>query len=306
MEGIAYDGRYDLDPIESGLELLQSGLESLTKNSNPRGRKHAILDLASGVGLLLRERLRQEHWSLVFADPGRASKAQFEEGRFVPVGLTGSLDRLESVCGVEVPARWRWGIEALDKRRGQLEARGVVESTPALASIALSVVSPFVDSVPPGRLTQPLVELLERIKSRLGILEEYVASALKRIKSQRPDEALLTCPNCRQESALAVIDGPGCLFCGYTGKPEVVADEYARDLFPDEDRPLYRCPACRRDTLLDVGAPDEDPWYKCFACGEWWSMDDLVFCVSCGQPFEPPEDDPEEEYCPACRGEGGE
>jgi len=306
VEEVPFDERFLSDPIESGLELILRGLEYLTDNPNPRRRKHAILDLCSGVETLIRERLRQEHWSLVFEDPAGASKQAYDDGTFRAVRLEDALDRLQGVCGLDVPPKWRWGLESLARRRSRLEGRGLVESTPVLMAIAVAVVTPFVDSVPPGRLNGSLAALLDGIRNRLATLEGRINDAARRIAEKRPNEVLLACPNCREEGTLVVEDGPQCLYCGYSGPPEDVAAEYARDLFPGEERAPYRCPVCERNTLLDVGASDEDPWYKCFACGRSWGVDDLAFCSWCGQPFEPPEDDPDEDLCRKCRGEEGE
>lgn len=304
MEEVPFDERFQSDPIESGLELILRGLEYLTDNPNPRRRKHAILDLAAGVEALIRERLRQEHWSLVFDDPAKASKEAYEEGTFPAVRLDDGLDRLQGICGLDVPLRWAWGLASLARRRSRLEGRGLVEATPVLMTVAVAVVTPFVDSVPPGRLNGSLSALLEAIRNRLATLEGRISEAVRRIAEKRPSETLLACPNCRQDSTLVVEDGPQCLYCGYSGRPEQVADEYGRDLFPGEDRAPYHCPACERNALLDVGAPDEDPWYKCFACGHAWGVDDLAFCSWCGQPFEPPDSDPDEDLCEKCRGSG--
>lgn len=303
MEEVPFDERFLCDPIESGLELILRGLEYLADNPNPRRRKHAILDLSAGVEALLRERLRQEHWSLVFDDPAEASKDAYDDGSFPAVRLNDCLDRLQEICGLEVAPRWRWGIESLARRRSRLEGRGLVEATPVLMAVVVAVVNPFVDSVPPGRLNASLSTLLDGIRGRLATLEGRIGDALRLIAEKRPNEALLACPNCRQEATLVVDDGPRCLYCDYCGKPEKVADEYARDLFPGEDRAPYHCPACERNALLDVGDPDEDPWYKCFACGRSWGVDGLAFCSWCGQPFEPPADDSDEDLCQKCRGE---
>ncbi len=309
MEEIPFDERFQCDPIENGLELILRGLEFLTDNPTPRRRKHAILNLAAGVEALLRERLRQEHWSLVFADPSKAAKADYEEGSFEAVSLVECLERLARTCGLDVPARWRWGITSLARRRNQLEARGLVDATPVVQAIACAVVGPFVDSVPPGRLTDSLHALLEGVRNRLVTLQGRIDEAQMRIVQKHPTERLVACPNCRLEKSIVVEDGgPLCLFCGFTGKPEDVAEAWVADahdlMAADEERYVYRCPTCGREAFIDAGHQQEDPWYKCLACGKVWEMDDVAFCAWCGQPFEPPDDDPEEEYCEACRGEG--
>lgn len=304
MQDLPFNARCQCDPVENGLDLILSGLEYLVEDPSPRRRKHAIINLHAGVGALLRARLAEEHWSLVFHNPAEADHSVYEEGAFQPVGLSDCLGRLERVCGLAISPRWHWGVNALDRRRDELEARGQVEATAVLAAVAVTAVGPFVETVCQDGLSQPLAHLLARVRTRVAALQGYIDASLQRIAARHPEGQLLGCPNCRQEATLIIDDGPICLFCGYSGKAEHLAEEYAESFFAGEDRWLYRCPACGREVLLDVGPSDGEPVYRCFACGRQWDVDALAFCDWCNHPFESAPDDPEQDLCELCRGEG--
>lgn len=304
MQDLPFHARCQCEPVENGLELILSGLELLVDNPTPRRRKHGVIDLHAGVGALLRGRLAEEHWSLVFQNPAEASRAAFDDGAFAPVNLPESLDRLERVAGLPVSDRWRWGVEELDRRREELEARGHVEATAVLAAVAVAAVAPFFGALAQDGLNPTLAHLLSRVRGRLTALEGYIATALHRIAARHPEGDLLGCPNCRQEGVLAIDDGPICLFCGHSGKAELLADEYCASFFPGEERWRYRCPTCQREALLDVGPTDGHPGYRCFACGRQWVADELAFCNWCNQPFESGSAEPDEDRCELCRTEG--
>jgi hypothetical protein len=298
-----FGGRIHLDPIDSGLDLILAGVEALAASDpGPHERKRAVLDLSAGVGILLRERLRQEHWSAVFSDPNQASRADHERGSFQPVGMVAGLDRLVRLCGLKASARWRWGIESLSQSRERIEARGLVDAKSVLAVVTCAVTSPFIDSVPAGRLTVTLTALLARIQAGLKELDSYISARLGRIDGRGPEETYHGCPQCRMENTLVIDGGPVCLYCGYSGDPESVAAECAQVMFnpPGERHPCH-CPTCGRETLIDAAGADEPPWYKCYACGVAWAAGDLEFCYYCGRPFETNETDPEEDLCERCR-----
>ncbi len=71
--------KYEL--FENGLDFILSGLEHLsTKPLNKRAYKFGVLHLAAGIELILKERLRREHWSLLFENVDKANAAALASG----------------------------------------------------------------------------------------------------------------------------------------------------------------------------------------------------------------------------------
>jgi hypothetical protein len=62
----------------------------------------AVLHLQAAAEVLLKARLIHEHWSLVFQDPGNATRRKFESGDFNSVGLADTVKRLRDVLGIDV------------------------------------------------------------------------------------------------------------------------------------------------------------------------------------------------------------
>ena len=84
------ESEFKFSLLENGLDFLLSSLEHLTAASaipsskvnevvqaveQKRHLKCALLHLCSSIELIFKERLRQEHWSLVFKDVSKASRA---------------------------------------------------------------------------------------------------------------------------------------------------------------------------------------------------------------------------------------
>lgn len=61
-----------------------------------------MLHLQAAAEVLLKARLIHEHWSLVFQDPGNATRRKFESGDFNSVGLADTVKRLRDVLGIDV------------------------------------------------------------------------------------------------------------------------------------------------------------------------------------------------------------
>jgi DNA-directed RNA polymerase subunit RPC12/RpoP len=65
--------------------------------------------------------------------------------------------------------------------------------------------------------------------------------------------------------------------------------------------PLYTCPECKRETLVDIGPSGsqfEHDQYICFACGQAWKESSMDKCMSCGRLYLVDEDDCG--MCPDC------
>ncbi|MGJ3558659.1 hypothetical protein ACR6C2_05390 [Streptomyces sp. INA 01156] len=68
--------------MENGIDYLRSVVDHLTEADppTPRALKYAVLHLQAAAEVLLKSRLLREHWSLVFKEPGAATRKKFEAG----------------------------------------------------------------------------------------------------------------------------------------------------------------------------------------------------------------------------------
>lgn len=63
--------------------------------------KHIILNLANCLELLIKYRLEQEHWTLIFSDLNKAKYSDYLNGDFVSVDIKSGTYRLKNICDVK-------------------------------------------------------------------------------------------------------------------------------------------------------------------------------------------------------------
>jgi len=78
-----------------------------------RHLKYALIHLCSGIELVLKERLRQEDWKLVFADQDKATEEAYKSGEFFSVDFKGLQDRLEENCGIDLTPEQKADLKEL-------------------------------------------------------------------------------------------------------------------------------------------------------------------------------------------------
>lgn len=300
----------EIDKIEytllsNGLDFILSSLEYLQGKPSKRELKYAVLHLCSGIELVLKERLQLEHWSLVFDDPANAQKHAYEAGDFSSVSFKDCLKRLSNISSIEISDEHRQKLLRFRDKRNRLEHFGIVDSIIAIKAStaeALNIVIDFINSeFHPEGLNKEDINTLDTIRRSLGDFEEFVKKRLKSIKKNIRDieaegKIVVTCPRCDQVASI-MEDGANCLFCGHSAPMEEAASEYISDVLGMDyyrtmkhggEWPLYTCPDCETETLVDKGSSGSQfpqKRYLCFNCGYAWDEDYFDFCGECGQPY---------------------
>jgi hypothetical protein len=89
------------DLTENGLAFLRRAVgEMSARTVTLRKLSFAVVDLAAAVEVLIKARLVREHWTLICADPDKATAALVLAGTFKTVALEQAVKRLDSVAGV--------------------------------------------------------------------------------------------------------------------------------------------------------------------------------------------------------------
>ncbi len=289
--------------LANGLDFISSALEHLSGRApTQRDLKYAVLHLSSGIELVLKERLRREHWSLLFADSDRVNQQAYQAGDFTSVSFRPCLDRLEGACGVEIGAKGKEVLKAIRDKRNRLEHFGIVDAVAAITSTAANALSFLLDFInrelEPEKLGEEDSRTLGAIRGKLGDFGQFVKERWRQIekKVQGSTTAVVSCPACLQKAA--VIDcGVSCLFCGFEAGEDEAADAYIREVMGEDHYttvkdggmwPRYDCPECEVETLVRHSAGDESQSseYVCFSCGTAWDWGELAICDSCGQPYD--------------------
>ena len=84
---------FELSLLDNGLDYFLVAAESAGAEA-PQNLKYAMLHLVDGVELLLKARLAQEHWSLLFDQTNKASQEKLRQGDFKSVDFEEAYRRL--------------------------------------------------------------------------------------------------------------------------------------------------------------------------------------------------------------------
>jgi hypothetical protein len=277
--------------LENGLDFIWSAVENLDRRASKGALKYAVLHLASGIELVLKERLHRQDWTLLFSKPEKADLNAYYTGTFYSVGFDTCLERLADI-GVELDDDVMDGLGVIRDKRNRIQHFRIEDSPDAIipaAAVALGIILDFIrDELADRALTEPEQALLRSIRAKLGDLTAFVGTRLQSIDANLKEAyRILPCPACLQDS-LSVDDGVSCLFCGYAGSSDDAAEAYAAHVIGssrfrfEKDGgvwPVVFCPACDWETCVETGASG----HLCYGCGEQFELGTLEGCGRCGR-----------------------
>lgn len=276
--------RISFSLLENGLDFIATASTALSGKPCPRKLKYGVLHLWSGLLLLLKERLRREHWSLLYADPGRAKLAEYRSGEFIGVNYAGSTNRLNGICGIVLNHEDGTALDRLCRLRNRMEHFEIDESVEGVKSASCAPLSFALDFVTDELGSEDLTDLAQRsidtIRESLGTITVFVETRRAEIAeavAAAPGGAEM-CPRCL-ETALVIDGGASCLFCRYEASGQDAAREFLTnvtglraDLLEKEGVawPQMTCPECEAEALVPAGRHEGKEAWRCFECGTWY------------------------------------
>lgn len=299
----------DYKLLENGLDFILSSANQLmqvndknTEMENKRLLKYSLLHLFSGIELVLKYRLLQEHWTYVYADMNKASKKDFFDGNFQSASCEDLFIRLDRLCGIEIKQHIKNEVNKLKELRNKamhFEISGNMKSIESHINKNITFIIRFItDHLIISDLTENERCLLTEIKSVLRALKEHYDNALllaeKIAKERGISGCFETCMECG-EDYLWIYDGSGeCLFCEEKYDGEGLAKSYLAkqgiyeyDTVDGGEYPCYDCPDCGQTSFII--SHDYD-FARCFSCETQYSINEIDFCSSCGLPFIKPKE----------------
>lgn len=309
----------DFPPVENGIDYLRSVVDHLTDADppGPRALKYAVLHLQAAAEVLLKARLVEEHWSLVFKDPGAATRKKFEAGDFESCTTHAAVDRLRNVADVEVDDKSAAALKLLAKDRNALQHYGLTVPARAVEARAAEVLDFLMRFIHAELAPTPTAESevqeydavedgLAYVRARLSTIRSFLKQRLDQLRPELEKMLDLTvqCPLCLQWTVvLGSGGGPlACRFC-HNGWPSAELAAVDRGLMADETCDVVDCPDCGETAVLaDLAAVASAPTHLrsvCFACGT--GFDVLYACESCAQHYQPDEEN-DLGLCPECLG----
>jgi hypothetical protein len=311
----------DFPPIRNGIDYLTSVVRHLDENESAvddRDLKYAVLHLQAAVEVLLKARLLREHWSLVFNDPGKATRKDFDSADFESCTTGAAVDRLRDIVGITFDKKETDALKELAKDRNSLQHYGLKHNALAVETRAGRVLDflmrfleaellPLLRGAERETADREMIPVVEGVKN----ISSYVRRRLNRLRGelQGLQSQTIQCPACEQMTLVVVPGSGSCRFCGdsWHSAELLIFDYLGSPDGQDTDGLARLCPQCDDNTLVHgVVFADSPGMYDtlyCFCCGTRHTARDLVPCAGCSRPW-PIQADIEglvANLCPYCR-----
>ncbi|MFD9033276.1 serine/arginine repetitive matrix protein 1 [Streptomyces sp. NPDC059567] len=301
----------DFPPVRNGLDYLASVVEHLDETESevrPRDVKYAVLHLQAAVEVLFKARLLAEHWTLVFTNPGDATRKALDDATLNSVSPEKAITRLRTIVGVPISDKEQQALKKLTEDRNKLQHFGLTQNARAVEARAgevLDFLIRFIDTqLMPYLSTEEQRETahgLEDLREGLGNINSYVDQRMKRIAGELRDDQLenvtILCPACEKvtlvldEAPSTLADEGGyatCRFCSSFFEISELENRWFPVPWNDEGRhpDANVCPWCEAVALgTDVPVLSEpEPVHFCFSCSR--IIKELAPCDGCGRQID--------------------
>lgn len=296
--------------LENGLDFVREALVGLCElsskddvddNEKKRIMKYSLLHLSSGMELVFKNILLEEHWTYVFQDMNKANQKDFASGNLRSVDSETLVDRLENFCDINFCDNDKKNLKRLREYRNKTEHFAVEYNVFAMENIIHKCISIIIEVVAyvydEDKMGEIESNLLQEIKQLLKQFDKHYKDAilltqkeLDRLLEIYEDEIIVTmCPSCNEKYLITMKDKePECLFCHEQFTACEAAKSYiSNDLCITEyelakdggEWPQYECTECGEEALV-FDYPDNEA--ICFRCGTRKSLKEFEFCSRCG------------------------
>jgi hypothetical protein len=267
-----------LDYIYESLEPMLSGHDDTSKHS----WKYSVLHLYSGIELLLKEKLRKEHWSLIFQDISSADSENLENGNFVSVYHDELIKRLRKISKVKFNDK---PIKELRDLRNKFEHFEVDISLSECQNIVVAALDEIIKFWEIYLKSSSTVEQQKKfitIKSIVTEFDVYIKQRIKKFEAEingivaSKNAVIVLCPDCRSLNFAVYKDDEKeckCFVCDGRHKKY----DYLKNIRDREEREkTYRlikyepydkvCPSCQKETRIRYNISFDITLYCCLNC----------------------------------------
>jgi len=226
MADMKNDASLKLDLLENAIDSIAHGLEHYVRGKeNPTSYKFAILHLAQGVELILKERLRREHWVLIYEKVDKPDTSR-------TIGFDTAVQRLQSICNV-VLLKYIDTLKKLKETRNDIEHYKVSLSEKE-AAVLIGANIPFgvefledelnttlKEHIKDEEIWQELLDIKEVFFQAITKAREELSSVLDHKEKDQIFPMVIECPVCGLD--FLVIDSKGdkkseCLLCKHVSE----------------------------------------------------------------------------------------
>jgi hypothetical protein len=100
---------------DNAVDFLAQSLAELEKSP-----KYSVINFCSAIELFLKAKLMLEHWALIVDEPAQASHGRFISGNFKSVSMEESIERLQNIANVRIPAEGQRSFSEVRKHRNKM------------------------------------------------------------------------------------------------------------------------------------------------------------------------------------------
>jgi hypothetical protein len=269
MNRIEIETRLSHALLRSSHDFVQSAVKYANEDDETSWR-FAVLHLASSIELLLKSKLAEEHWSLVFANPDKASLYNLQTGDFQSVDIDSLQKRLKNISRIDLSNRDKDLIRKLREIRNKIIHFHIDIGRNSIISIMAQSLNTYIEfhhkNIAPNwvdysgfgyELSQKLTKFKEFVKTRIEALSAILNS------SNRPKtNYFCECPQCMQDAIIFAEDNKlKCLFCGDIRDIVDIAKFYSAD------DSVSHCPSCNTKSYVVTSIKNDQINSECLMCG---------------------------------------
>lgn len=296
--------RIEMNLLLNAFDYLREAVERIAKaEPTPSDYKHAILNVVAAIELIFKQRLFDEHWSLVFANTSKANRSDLKSGKFKSLDFEELITRLESICDIDLK-KHRKELTLLRDLRNQIQHFHVQMERGETLSLMLkgwSLLVDFIGSHIRMEENSEEADAYNRIVASMGLCREYVQHRHDVIKEPlqkkwSQDIKTLLCPVCLEEALPNEEGTMKCLFCNteftedeLIEKIKAVFDDRVLEDYVSNPAFFNTCPSCGMISLYeypDEGGEPHSPLFVCLKCKNSWEWYEMRRCGYCGNFFE--------------------
>lgn len=259
-----------LNLLDNGLDYIYQAVEPIgvVSRRSQHSWKYTILHIYSGIELLLKEKLRQEHWSLIFQDVSSADLKRVENGDFISVYHDELIKRLQGIAKVTINDEPIKKLRDLRNRFEHFEVNIALDECEEIVVAALDEIIKFWENNLKIISTVEQQKKFETIKSITTGFETYREQRLRKFKeaikgiTETKSGLIVFCPDCHSLSFAVFKDDEKeckCFVCDKKYKK----DDYLKkirdhekwlseeSLFSDHYEPYDAiCSSCQKETRV--------------------------------------------------------
>lgn len=250
--------------------------------------KYAVVHLCHGLKLLLKKRLFDEHWSLIYEDIAHPNhpKDSLNSIVFEPISFISLKDRLCTFCGIDITeyidilVKLRKDYKKIELNQFMGSKTQIISNMVQIWPFIVDFVSKHIDFSHDMYAESLFNQTCEIMESHLKFVHEIKKETIKILFAQSKTAYYakpLVCPECLQTAIPLLADNNTqirCEFCNHVihwKELAVVCGFYLNQYLGPFD-----CLDCECKGLIQT----EDRWV-CLSCCSEWNLEHFNICQSC-------------------------